>query len=48
VPDHFAREGRFRERWTVTGGPAGTQLITVLVTAGGPGAPAAQIQMLVR
>ena len=45
---HFARQGRFTERWTVADGPAGTQLITVAVTAGGPGAPAARIQMLVR
>ena len=48
VADHFARQGRFGERWTVANGPAGTQLITVAVTAGGPGSPAAQIQMLVR
>src|SRR5262245_42118616 len=46
--DHFAREGRLLERWTVQDGPAGTQLITVAVTGASPGAPGARIQMLVR
>ncbi len=49
LPAHFERQGRFRERWTVAAGPAGTQEVTVVVLAPREGgSPTARLRMLLR
>jgi len=46
-PGHFEARGRYKTRWLIAGGPAGTQDITVVVLlADDARAPAARLRML--
>jgi prepilin-type N-terminal cleavage/methylation domain-containing protein len=48
-PGHFEARGRYKTRWVIAAGPAGTQDITVVVlVAALSGTPTAQLRMLVR
>lgn len=46
-PGHFETRGRYKTRWVITAGPAGTQDITVAVLVADD-APAARLRMLAR